>query len=205
MKQTKTIGIIACILLLTTAITPFVGAVEIKQQPLNPGVVDQEQNSTTTIHWLPPTTPNWQQFVHNGNILEEVELYFGCYYGGSAPVKLSIEETLGTPLTEITYLATDFPANIQTWFTFDVPDVKLKRDTTYYIVVRFDVGSEYGWSGDTGNPYPSGGSSHTDPNWDYAFRTIVDKSKPIDIQHSFLLFLKNHPRIFPVLQYLLSL
>ena len=40
------------------------------------------------------------------------------------------------------------------------------------------MGSEYEWSGAHGDPYPSGASSHPDPDWDYAFRTIVDKSRP---------------------------
>jgi len=59
---------------------------------------------------------------------------------------------------------------------FDFPDASLKRNTKYYIVVRFGIGSEYAWSGAFGDPYTKGMSSRTGAlDWDYAFKTIVDK------------------------------
>ena len=198
----KIVGILVCTLLIAIAITPLVSAIENKL----PSVVDQEQPKTDKIHWLEHTVPNWQQFVNQGNMLEKVELHIGCYYEGSADIKLSIEETVGgTSLTDVTYLATDLPDNTQAWFTFDVPDVKLERNKMYHIVLRFGIGSEYAWSGDNGDPYPAGDSSHPDIDWDYAFRTIVDKSKPVNINTLFLRFLENHPHLFPILRHLLGL
>jgi len=199
----KILGIFVCMLLIAIAIMPLVSAIGNK---LPRSIVDQEQPNTNQIDWLEHTVPNWQQFVNQGNILEAVEIHIGCWFSGSADITLSIEETVGgTSLTDVTYQASDFILDAQVWFTFDVPDVKLKRNKTYHIVLRFDKGSEYGWSGDNGDPYPAGGSSHPDIDWDYAFRTIVDKSKPVNINTFFLRFLENHPRMFPILRHLLGL
>ena len=219
----KIIGVFVCILLIAIAITPLVSAIENKL-PLPRSIIDQEQPNTGKIHWLEHTVPNWQQFVNQGNMLEKVELHIGCYYGGSADIKLSIEETVGgTSLTDVTYLATDLPDNTQAWFTFDVPDVKLERNKMYHIVLRFGIGSEYAWSGDNGDPYPAGGSSHPDVDWDYAFRTIVDKSKISseveseqshsffmprnqEIIHSiFMMLLERFPNAFPILRHILGI
>ena len=199
----KILGIFVCMLLIAIAITPLVSA---RENILPRSIVDQEQPNTGKEHWLDHTVPNWQQFVNQGNMLEEVELYIGCWFSGSYPITLSIEETVGgASLTDVTYQASDFPPDTQAWFTFDVPDVKLERNKTYHIVLRFDPGSEYAWSGDNGDPYPAGDSSHPDIDWDYAFRTIVDKSKPVNTNTLFLRFLENHPRMFPILRQLLGL
>ena len=120
----------------------------------SPGVVDQKQLSTTQIHWLEGGVPHWQQFVNMGNIIEKVELYFGCWYSGSYDVTLSIEKTVGgVALTSVTYPATAFPPDMQSWFVFDFPDVALDRNAMYYMVIRFQPGSEYAWNGDIGNLY----------------------------------------------------
>jgi len=196
----KIIGILVCTLLITIAI-PMVSGIEQKPQIMSPGMIDQQQPNNGQIHWLPGGVPNWQQFYNRGEILEEVELHFGCWYSGSYDVTLSIEDTVGgTLLTSVTYQAAAFPLNVQTWFTFDVPDVKLTQGQIYYMVIRFDPGSEYGWSGDNGNPYPLGISSRTAPDWDYAFRTIVNKPLPKSVNTPFLNFLESHPNLFPLLQ-----
>lgn len=72
------------------------------------------------------------------------------------------------------------------------------------MVIKFDPGSEYGWSGDFGNPYPLGMSSHAAPDWDYAFRPIVNKPIPKTFNTPLLNFLENHPNLFPLLQLLLQ-
>jgi hypothetical protein len=172
-------------------------------------IVDQEQPYTDEVHGLRPRPDdNWQQFSNKGNMIKKVHLHVGCYYGGSAPITLSIENPLGTPLTQVTYQATDLPDNTQAWFTFDVPDVNLVANQKYFIVLRFDPGSEYAWSGAHNDPYPQGASSHPDKDWDYAFKTIVDKSKPRAINTPFLNLLENfiqsHPNMFPLLQRLLG-
>jgi len=203
--KTKFIGIFVCMLLIAATV-PIVSSLEQQYDMKSPGVVDQEQPKNGEINWLMPTVPNWQEFVNLGNKIEVVELHIGCYYGGSADITLSIEETVGgTPLTKVTYGASDLPVNTQDWFKFDVPDVKLKRNGIYYIVIRFDPGSEYGWSGEHYDPYPAGVSSHPDPDWDYAFRTIVDKSKSNRVNTPLFNFLENHPNILPILRYILGI
>jgi len=201
----RKIVLLVCMLLISAITIPLANAFDYEKQTLIPQVTDQEQPNAGEIHWLLPSTDNWQQFVNQGNMIEVVQLHFGCYYSGSADVTLSIEETIGTSLTQVTYPASAFPPNVQDWFKFDVPDVKLERGKTYHIVIRFDPGSEYGWSGEHGDPYNIGGSSHPDADWDYAFRTIVDKSKPYNINQLFLKFLENHSHMFPILRHIIGL
>jgi hypothetical protein len=174
-------------------------------QILSPGMIDQQQPNNGQIDWLQGGIPNFQTFYNRGETLEEVELHFGCWYSGSYDVKLSIRETLtGSSLTDVIYPTSAFPPDVQTWFTFNVPDVQLVQGKIYFIVVEFDPGSEYAWSGDVGNPYPPGVSSHSDPNWDYAFRTIVDKSKPKTLVTPFLqILLERFPNMLPILRQIL--
>ena len=203
--KNKIIGILICILLIFAALIPVVSSFSLeKTQQLKPGFVDQYQNLTTQLDWLENGVPHWQQFVNQGKNIEEVELHFGQWNLGSSDVTLSIEETLGgTPITSVTYPATYFTYNLQTWYTFDVPDAPLQKGKMYYIVIRFGPSSEYAWSGDVGDPYPQGGSSHTDPSWDYAFRTIVNnKSKPKLEIFDLLIELMNR---FPILNKLIKL
>jgi len=200
----KIVGILVCTLLIATAI-PIASGIAQKRIEMAPSVIDAQQNSTNQIHWLPGGVANWQQFYNRGEILQEVILHFGCWYGGSYDVTLAINETLtGPTVTSVTYQASDFPLDMQTWFVFDVPDVKLKQGKIYYMVITFDPGSEYGWSGDYGNPYPLGASSHTAPDWDYAFKTIVNKPIPKTYNSPLLNFLEKHPNLFPLLQLLLQ-
>jgi hypothetical protein len=74
----------------------------------------------------------------------------------------------------------------------------------YYIILTFDIGSEYAWSGSSNDPYTFGMSSHPNVDWDFAFRTIVDK-KPRGLNSPFLNFLENHPNMFPILRHLMKL
>lgn len=73
----------------------------------------------------------------------------------------------------------------------------------YYIVLRFGPESEYGWSGVSGNPYPLGSSSDTDPQWNYAFRTIVDRSRSVNTP--LLNILQNYRLIYQLIQRILKL
>jgi hypothetical protein len=175
----KSIGLLLCMLLIASVTIPLVTSrtIETNEEDESRSVVDQQQIITTELHWLPPSVPNWQEFKNRGTMIEEVQLHFGNYASGSAPVYFSIRESLaGPPITDVTVPASAFPPNVQTWFTFNVPDVAVTPGMVYYMVVKFDPGSEYAWSGAHGDPYPNGGSSHTDPDWDYAFKTVVDKS-----------------------------
>jgi hypothetical protein len=178
MKQ-KIVGMLICTLLIATATTTIVSSRSSEpQEIMMPSVVDQQQPNTPELHWLIALpTQNWQQFKNMGKTLEKVELHIGCWFTGSAPITMEIKETLtGTTITQVTYNAVDLPLDMQAWFTFDVPDARLTQNKVYYIILTFDPGSEYAWSGSHNNPYPNGTSSHPDSDWDYAFRTIVDKS-----------------------------
>ena len=191
----KILGIFVMTLLIAVAMLPVVA-----------GVVDQQQPNTSQKEWLSASIPHWQQFVPQVSKLKEVELHIGNWFTGSEPITLSIEETVGgAPLTSVTEQAVNLPYNTQDWFTFNVPDVSLTIGKLCHIVLRFDPGSEYAWSGDVGDPYPTGGSNHPNPDWDYAFRTHVTKSRPRTVNTPFLSFLQNHPNLFPILQRLLPL
>lgn len=193
-------------LLTVTAITTIVSS---KNSQVNvtmmPSVIDQQQPNTPEIHWLEAGVANWQQFKNQGKTLEKVELHVGCWFSGSAPITLEIKETLtGTPLTQVTYNAAALPLDMQAWFTFDVPDVRLVQNKVYYMVLTFDHGSEYAWSGSHNNPYPDGTSSHPDADWDYAFKTIVDKSKSWGVTSIFFYLFENYPFLFPILRHLMG-
>jgi hypothetical protein len=189
-------------MLLITISLPVIGSTENKLNSLTPGVADQQQTNYKEVHWLESGVPHWQEFIHKGNILESVDLHFGCWYSGSEPVTLSIWDTFGgPPVTSVTYPASAFPLDVQDWFTFDFPDVKLPKFNTYWIVVEFDPDSEYGWSGSHNNPYPDGASSHPDTDWDYAFVTYVDKSKSkIDTFQ----ILNQNPKIYQIFAKLIN-
>jgi hypothetical protein len=175
------------------------------KEKMMPSVIDQQQPNTSEKYWLPNGVDTWQQFKNRGKTLEKIELHVQQGYEQSYPITLSIVQTLGgTPLTQVTYQAIDLP-NTPAWFTFDVPDVKLKANTVYYMVLSFDPGSEYAWSGAHGDPYPNGSTSHPDADWDFAFRTIVDKPTIKQFSNPFRYFLKSHPRLFPLLHYLFDL
>ena len=205
-------GMLVVTLLIGATVLPVAVSLNasVSSDETSPGVVDQEQPNTSSLNWLIAGVPNWQQFINQGNVLEEIELHIGNYYSGSQDITISIEETVGgASITSVTYPSIALPYNTQGWFTFDLPDVKLQRGKMYHIVIRFNPGSEYGWSGSLGDLYASGGSSHPDPDWDYAFRTIVDKSKPRVVNTPFLQFLQNflqnHPLIYQLLQRFIKL
>lgn len=200
MKE-KIVGFLICMLMIAATTTIVAG-----KEKMMPGVIDQQQPNTPELYFLEYGVDNWQQFKNRGRTLEAVDLHIGCYFSGSADITLSIVETLGgTALTSVTYIATVLPDNAQAWFTFDVPDVRLSVNKIYYIIVKFDIGSEYCWSGSHNNTYVNGGSSHPDSDWDFAFRTIVDKSTTGGFYTPFQYFLENHPHLFPILRYLLGL
>jgi len=195
-----------CMLLIATATTTIVSGKNTETQvKMMPSVIDQQQPNTPEIHWLEAGVEHWQQFKNRGKTIEKIDLHIGCYYAGSQPITLEIRETLtGTPITQMTVNAAVLPLNVQAWFTFDVPDARLVLNKVYYIVVTFEPSSEYAWSGSHNNPYPNGSSSHPDSDWDYAFKTIVDKSKSSGVNMFFHYFFENHPYLFPILRHLMG-
>ena len=169
------IGIFVCLLLIITAIVPVVNSITIKKEKMQ-GVIDQHQDLIPNIDWLLGGGKHYQEFVNQGKTLKEVQLHMGCYFSGSYDITIAIEKPLGSKITQVTLNANWFTMDTMKWYTINLPDKILSRGQNYFITVQFDPGSEYAWSGSYGNPYGAGTSSK-DPDWDYAFRTIVDKSK----------------------------
>ncbi len=200
----KILGILVMTLLIATTTIPMASSIEIRKS-LSPGVIDQEQTDTSEVDFLENGVIHYQQFVNQGETIEQVEVHIGHYYAGSEPMTLSIQKPIGTTLTFKKLTTADIPDHVQDWCKFDLPDTALTKGDLYYIVIEFGIGSEYMWSGAHGDPYPSGASSHADPDWDYAFRTIVDKSKSFTIHTLFLRFLENHPHMFPILRHVLKI
>ena len=174
----KVIGIFVVMLLLFTA-TSVVGTMNICRAPENSrivmqGVKDQSQEDCPEKDWI--QGGEWQEFVPMGKEHIRVEVHIGCYFAGSHPITLSIEKPLGTIAASKTLPAVVIPLNSEGWVSFEYLNVTLQPGQTYYIVLNFDPGSEYSWSGAWANPYPAGVSSR-DPDWDYCFKTFVSKSK----------------------------
>ena len=170
MKRKKG-GILVVTLFMTSILFSMTMTTTALQRTLSPDIVDQKQELTPELQWL--DGEEWQQFQHGGGTLTKVDVHIGHYYGGSYPMTLSIEASLGSPpLTQATLDVSSIPDHKQEWVTFDVVDVDLTAGQKYYLVIRFNLGSEYAWSGASTNPYAKGTSS-VGPSWDYAFRTYI--------------------------------
>jgi hypothetical protein len=147
----------------------------------------------------------WQQFVPKGDRLIGLELSLAQWFGGSPDLEIRIEKPLGSaPLSRAVIPASDVPEGACDWISIALwPHITLQKGATYYIVVEYDLGGEYSWCGAYGDPYPPG-ISDIDPDWDWTFKTIVDKSKAKVLNTPFLDILESHPNIFPILQMLLQ-
>ena len=194
----KKVSIFVMMLLISTALIPVCSSLE---NP--PVIIDQEQLDTSELHWLENDKIHYQEFINYGNKIEQVQVHIGNYASGSEPITLSIEKPLSNKLTFVTLPNSAIPAQTQDWCIFDFPDVTLQKGQKYYIVIYFACCSEYAWSGAHGDPYPTGASTHPDSDWDYAFRTHVDKSRPRAI-NVFFEFIQNHPNMFPILRLILQ-
>jgi hypothetical protein len=197
----KKVCILVMTLLIGAMVLPVAGTTNINNIPvMGPGVVDQEQTDTSEGHFLENYKIHTQEFVNYGNMIEKVEVHIGHYFGGSEPMTLSIEKPLGNKITFVTLPASAIPDHYRDWTTFDFQDAQLQKGEKYYIAIEFACCSEYEWSGAHGDPYPLGGSSHPDIDWDYAFRTIVDKSRSNTFNSPFQWFLQQYPNLFLILR-----
>ena len=187
-------GKIICILVMTllmASITIPVTGSNVVNKLMSPGVIDQEQTDTSEAYFLENYKTHYQQFENKGYTIEEVIVHIGHYYSGSEPMTLSIQKPLTNVITSKTLTTADISDHVLDWCVFDVPDEPLTPGEMYYIVIEFDCCSEYEWSGAHGDPYPSGVSSHPDSDWDFAFKTIVDR-KSRSVNHVF----DNFPMLF---------
>jgi hypothetical protein len=196
----KVIGIFVCMLLIATAL-PAVGITNNKtQHEMLQGVLDQSQERSDECIWFQDA---WQEFVPVGKQLLHVEVKIKQGYESSPDLIMYIEDSSGSPLVSLDKQATDIP-DVCDWVDFDIDDVELVPGDTYKIHLKFDPGGEYAWCGANGNPYPAG-DSDIGAQWDWCFRTYVDKSKSVNINTLFLRFLENHPHMFPILRHMLGL
>lgn len=181
--KTKIIGILVCMLLIATAI-PAVGMIDtgIDPQTLSEtlqGVLDQSQERDDECKWFDDA---WQEFVPVGEKLLHVEVKIKQGYESSPDLILSIEKPLGTQLVTLNMKATDIPDTCD-WVMFDIDDIEMTPGDPYYIHLKYDPGGEYAWCGANGDPYPAG-DSDLGAQWDWCFKTYVDKAKPIAIHNA---------------------
>lgn len=179
----NSIEVVVCIMLvMAIVLVPAVASNRITcnsliASALMQGQKDQYQEQSDEVVFVPNYA--WQEFVPNGLNLWRVEVKIVHWFSGSPDLTLSIEKPLGTVLSSATISVSNVPNNTPDWVEFNVPDIPLKPwlREKYYIVLSYPPGGEYGWCGAWNDPYPEGGSNK-DPDWDWCFRTIVDKSKP---------------------------
>ena len=87
----KILGILVMTLLIATTTIPMASSIEIRKS-LSPGVIDQEQTDTSEVDFLENGVIHYQQFVNQGETIEQVEVHIGHYYAGSEPMTLSIQK-----------------------------------------------------------------------------------------------------------------
>jgi len=116
----------------------------------------------------------WQEFVPTMAKHTRVEVRIVHWFGGSPPLKLSIEKPLGNVLTYKELPASSIPENNCNWVSFNIPDVTLTPGQKYYIKLTAPLGSEYGWCIAYNGPYAPGTSSKAPADW--CFRTFCEES-----------------------------
>lgn len=117
----------------------------------------------------------WQEFVPVAKKLLRVEVKIQVGDGETTPIRLYIEQPLGTILSSKELPASEIPTT-RDWVSFDVQDITLNSGQIYYIKLSISPNANYYWCGASNNPYVNGVSSKG-ADWDWCFRTYADKSK----------------------------
>ena len=113
--------------------------------------------------------------------LLRVEVKIKVGDGETTPIRLYIEQPLGTILSSTELPASEIPTTPD-WVSFDVQDITLNSGQIYYIKLSTSPNANYYWCGASNNPYTNGVSSKG-ANWDWCFRTYADKSKSMFIDN----------------------
>jgi hypothetical protein len=191
--QRKPIMILICVLLssLMIILSPQSQSISIKN--FFSETIDQSQERDDG----PVSIKNmeWQEFVPVVKKLLRVEVKIKAGAGEITPLRLSIEQPLGTILSSKELPASEIPT-APDWVSFNVQDITLIPGQIYYIKLSTSFNANYLWCGASNNPYPNGNSSKG-VNWDWCFRTYADKSKssimdnmhPESIMKTFSIFL----------------
>jgi hypothetical protein len=198
--------------------------------PLRNGYIDQEQTTYCGYGMiLSPPNLNAQSFKPTIETLTHIELWL--YKNGNPTSGIEItacirEEINGTDLASKTINADDVGIGQGTWVSFNFDDITVIPEETYYIICYANGGTPgwncYSWLFDIGDKYPRGEAWHSNdsgatwvtlwewfeysPEWeepDLCFKTYWKQSKEKTINKPFLIFLENHPYLFPLLQKLL--
>ena len=166
-----------CTLLILIIFTPVVGSINIcKTNKVLQGVIDQSQEERDSDENINEYA--WQEFIPFSENLWSVQVKIRKGFLWPDQLVLSIEKPLGNVLTSTSLTSQDIPWETADWVDFDFPDIPLEKEEKYYIVLSHESDGTYKWSGAWDDPYHLGDSSK-DPQWDWCFRTIVDKSKTI--------------------------
>ena len=163
--------------------------------------------------------PSFEQLTRVKVLLEKpggAQTSFKKYYlaikqGGPTTQPLTLAYIEGSQITSTTPV----------WYEFDIPDIDLEKDTTYgiqmYGVDSNPAAAAVRWCYADHDVYGYGDGSTDDDGdggfnmlgGDFTFITIGIKEKTKTkefnlINQPFLRFLENHPRLFPILQLLLT-
>jgi len=171
--QRKSIMVFICVIFssLMIILTPQSTSISIKN--FFSEQIDQSQetdNGPVSIRNI-----EWQEFVPVVKKLLRVEVKIKVGSGETTPIRLSIEQPLGTILSATELPASEIPTTPD-WVSFDVQDITLNSGQIYYIKLSTSSNALYYWCGASNNPYTNGVSSKG-ANWDWCFRTYADKSK----------------------------
>jgi hypothetical protein len=163
-------------LFIISSLLPITSGIKIsKGYKLSNGVVDQSQDRCEEAILIEEYA--WQEFIPTGENLLSVYVKI-CHWSLFSPdLFLSIEKPLGAVLTSTSLDVQSIPWEHCDWVNFDFSDISVGPGENYYIVLSHDSNGKYGWCGAWGDLYSEGESSR-DAQWDWCFRTIVDKSKP---------------------------
>jgi hypothetical protein len=128
---------------------------------------------------------NWiaQSFKPMGDLITSIEVYIYKWGSLTSDIVLSIRNTLtGPDLATCSKPANQIPTTI-TWIEFDINDINVIPENTYYIILRTNSGNNfnaYEWGYGYYTPYTRGSfwiSSNTGSSWseyeyyDFCFKT----------------------------------
>ena len=161
--------------------------VETIENGTNPDFIDQEQLYCSGYSSpIADDEPIAQSFIPGYSVLTRVELMLVKRYNPGGFTVSIRKELDGEDLTSIQVDSSDIFEDLS-WKQFDVPDIEVDCDQTYYVVCDSDETEEYNmyyWYFGHNNPYPEGEGWMYDynqweqvkisgfPGLDYGFRTF---------------------------------
>lgn len=172
----KIIGILIVTLLISVVIYPSINSFNMEDDQ-----VDQEQAECEAMLGGWPVNNLAQSFKPTLNILTRIEFYVERT-GMPDPTKIMIRKNSpysGAYLSDLTVDSFDIPNNEGIWFEFDIPDIYVEPEETYFIVLsssgeidnRLKTGECWGNPYERGEKWESFGTWNLMENCDCTFRT----------------------------------